>query len=165
MNGLTRQQMIEMLKNDRYPRSAAYDSQWVLEGWMGPNVLWLAEWLCEKMDLRPGMRVLDMGCGKALSSIFLAVNTACRFGLTTSGYPPLKTGGASVTRAWKTVFFRYTLKRTTCRTRMIFSMPSSAWTLTSIMAPMTAICFTSSGSQDRGTAGYRGTGACEGISR
>jgi ubiquinone/menaquinone biosynthesis C-methylase UbiE len=39
---------------------------------MGPNVLWLTEWLCEKMDLKPGMRVLDMGCGKALSSIFLA---------------------------------------------------------------------------------------------
>ena len=39
---------------------------------MGPNVLWLTEWLCEKMELKPGMRVLDMGCGKALSSIFLA---------------------------------------------------------------------------------------------
>jgi SAM-dependent methyltransferase len=39
---------------------------------MGPNVIWLAEWLCEKIDLKPGMRVLDMGCGKALSSVFLA---------------------------------------------------------------------------------------------
>jgi SAM-dependent methyltransferase len=39
---------------------------------MGPNVLWLTEYLCEKMELRPGMRVLDMGCGKALSSVFLA---------------------------------------------------------------------------------------------
>jgi SAM-dependent methyltransferase len=44
----------------------------VLKGWMGPNVLWLTEWLCEKMELKPGMRVLDMGCGKALSSVFLA---------------------------------------------------------------------------------------------
>ena len=33
--------------------------------------MWLAEWLAEKMDLRPGMRVLDLGCGRALSSIFL----------------------------------------------------------------------------------------------
>ena len=39
---------------------------------MGPNVLWLAEWVSEVMDLRSGMRVLDMGCGKAVSSVFLA---------------------------------------------------------------------------------------------
>jgi SAM-dependent methyltransferase len=62
----------ELLKNDRFPRSVKYDPVWVLKGWMGPNVLWLTEWLCEKMDLKPGMKVLDMGCGKALSSIFLA---------------------------------------------------------------------------------------------
>jgi SAM-dependent methyltransferase len=30
------------------------------------------EWLCRDMDLRPGMRVLDMGCGMAMSSVFLA---------------------------------------------------------------------------------------------
>jgi cyclopropane fatty-acyl-phospholipid synthase-like methyltransferase len=39
---------------------------------MGPNVLWLAEWLCEAVELKPGMRLLDLGCGKAASSIFLA---------------------------------------------------------------------------------------------
>ena len=39
---------------------------------MAPNVLWLAEALSQKLELRPGMRVLDMGCGKAISSIFLA---------------------------------------------------------------------------------------------
>lgn len=43
-----------------------------MENQMGPNVLWLTEWLCESMELKPGMRVLDLGCGKALSSIFLA---------------------------------------------------------------------------------------------
>lgn len=32
----------------------------------------LTESLSQVMDLRPGMRVLDIGCGKALSSIFLA---------------------------------------------------------------------------------------------
>ncbi|MFA5308193.1 MAG: methyltransferase domain-containing protein [Dehalococcoidales bacterium] len=72
MNKLTKERMKELLKNDRFPRSAKYDPEWVLKGWMGPNVLWLTEWLCEKMDLKPGMRVLDMGCGKALSSVFLA---------------------------------------------------------------------------------------------
>ena len=69
---MTKKRMKELLKNERFPRSAKYDPEWVLKGWMGPNVLWLTEWLCEKMKLKPGMRVLDMGCGKALSSIFLA---------------------------------------------------------------------------------------------
>ena len=69
---ITKKRAKELLKNDRFPRSAKYDPEWVLKGWMGPNVLWLTEWLCEKIELKPGMRVLDMGCGKALSSIFLA---------------------------------------------------------------------------------------------
>jgi len=55
-----------------YPRSAHYDIQWMLDNAMGPNVVWLAEALSQVMELKPEMRVLDMGCGKALSSIFLA---------------------------------------------------------------------------------------------
>lgn len=39
---------------------------------LGPNAMWLIEILCEKMDLKPGMRILDMGCGSGLTSIFLA---------------------------------------------------------------------------------------------
>lgn len=39
---------------------------------LGPNAMWLIEILCEKLDLKPGMRVLDMGCGIGLTSIFLA---------------------------------------------------------------------------------------------
>jgi ubiquinone/menaquinone biosynthesis C-methylase UbiE len=35
------------------------------------NALWMTEWLCEALELRPGMRVLDLGCGRAMSSIFL----------------------------------------------------------------------------------------------
>ena len=69
---ISKQRMAELLTNDRFPRSSGYDPGWVLQGWMGPNVLWLTEWLCEEMELKPGMRVLDMGCGKALSSVFLA---------------------------------------------------------------------------------------------
>jgi len=37
----------------------------------GASALWLAEWLAEALELRPGMRVLDLGCGRAASSIFL----------------------------------------------------------------------------------------------
>ena len=43
-----------------------------MDSWMGPNVVWLTEALTQSMELKPGMRVLDMGCGKAASSIFLA---------------------------------------------------------------------------------------------
>ena len=33
--------------------------------------MWLTEWLAEALVLQPGMRVLDLGCGRAASSIFL----------------------------------------------------------------------------------------------
>ena len=56
----------------RFPRASAYDPHWLVDNIMGPNVLWLAEFLCEALPLKPGMRVLDLGCGKAVSSIFLA---------------------------------------------------------------------------------------------
>lgn len=68
---LTKEQK-EMLRVDRFPLSSKYDPQWVLENKMGPNPLWLVEWLCEAMDLKPGMRILDMGCGTGITSIFLA---------------------------------------------------------------------------------------------
>lgn len=62
----------DLLTVERFPRAAQYDPQWVIAHQMGPNVLWLTEFLCEVLDLQPGMRVLDLGCGTALSSIFLA---------------------------------------------------------------------------------------------
>jgi SAM-dependent methyltransferase len=58
--------------SERFPRSAKYHPDWILAGASGgANPLWLTEWLTEGMDLRPGMKVLDLGCGRALSSIFL----------------------------------------------------------------------------------------------
>lgn len=56
----------------RYPRVEKYDGSWIAEHWMGPHPLWLLEELCEHLDLKPGMKVLDMGCGKGLTSVFLA---------------------------------------------------------------------------------------------
>lgn len=55
-----------------FPRSAKYDPHWVRKHSMGENVLFNLESLTEKIPLKPGMRVLDLGCGKAISSIFLA---------------------------------------------------------------------------------------------
>src|SRR5690349_20251756 len=55
-----------------FPRSGKYDPQWAIDNLMGPNVLWIAEHLATAMQFKPGLRVLDLGCGKAISSIFLA---------------------------------------------------------------------------------------------
>lgn len=67
-----REEIGRLLALDRYPRAAAYDPLWVLENMMGPNPLWLAESLSQVMPLAPGSRVLDLGCDKAITSIFLA---------------------------------------------------------------------------------------------
>lgn len=67
-----RARLTAYLAVDRFPRASAYDPIWLTQNQMGPNVLWLIEYLSQAMDLRPGMRVLDMGCGKGMSSIFLA---------------------------------------------------------------------------------------------
>ncbi len=69
MNLLNR---IEKMNNPLYPLSSKYDPHWIIDNQMGSNCLWLTEALIKSMNLKPGMRVLDLGCGKALSSIFLA---------------------------------------------------------------------------------------------
>jgi SAM-dependent methyltransferase len=60
------------LWHERYVRSNGYPAQWVFENLMGPNPLWLMEALTAQVRLEPGMAVLDLGCGTALTSIFLA---------------------------------------------------------------------------------------------
>jgi cyclopropane fatty-acyl-phospholipid synthase-like methyltransferase len=58
--------------SERFHRSSAYNPDWMIAGASsGANTLWITEWLAESLDLKPGMRVLDLGCGRALSSIFL----------------------------------------------------------------------------------------------
>ncbi len=51
---------------EQFPRSSQYHPDWIKESVSGgANSLWLTEWL----DLRPGMRVLDLGCGRVASSL------------------------------------------------------------------------------------------------
>src|SRR5436309_15468399 len=60
------------LVSERFPRSSKYHPEWVIASVSGgANPLWLTEWLAAALDLRPGMRVLDLGCGRASSSTFL----------------------------------------------------------------------------------------------
>jgi cyclopropane fatty-acyl-phospholipid synthase-like methyltransferase len=61
-----------LVHKSEFPRASRYDPDWILANQMGPNALWLVEWLTGGMKLEKGMRVLDLGCGKAMTSVFLA---------------------------------------------------------------------------------------------
>ncbi len=61
-----------ILHSKQFPRSNKYDPMWIFSNSMGPNPLWLTEFLVQSFDLKPGMRVLDLGCGKGITSVFLA---------------------------------------------------------------------------------------------
>ena len=55
-----------------FPRSSKYHPEWIMASVSGgANPLWLTEWLAQGLELQPGLRVLDLGCGRAMSSIFL----------------------------------------------------------------------------------------------
>ena len=62
----------QRLYNARFPRSNKYLPKWILDNEMGPHPLWFSELLSEYLNLKPGMKVLDLGCGRAISSIFFA---------------------------------------------------------------------------------------------
>ena len=56
----------------QFSRANKYNTEWLLASASGAaNPLWLTEWLASALPMRPGMRVLDLGCGRAVSSIFL----------------------------------------------------------------------------------------------
>lgn len=63
---------LDALRLPDHPRSAQYDPTWMIKGCMGPNPLWLLEDLLADLPLHPGDRVLDLGCGRGLTSVFLA---------------------------------------------------------------------------------------------
>lgn len=60
------------LSHDSFPLSSRYDAEWLLSLDMGPNPLWMLEELLEHLVLDAGSRVLDLGCGRGATSVFLA---------------------------------------------------------------------------------------------
>ena len=56
----------KLLKIPRYPRTAQYDPEWLVQLEMGCPTLWLLERLCEEMQLKPGMRVRVAGVDPGL---------------------------------------------------------------------------------------------------
>jgi cyclopropane fatty-acyl-phospholipid synthase-like methyltransferase len=55
-----------------FMKSSEYDTAFVKENMMGPNSMKIVEEMAESLKLEKGMRVLDLGCGRGLTSIFLA---------------------------------------------------------------------------------------------
>ena len=56
----------------RFGKKTTLDEQFMRQCMMGPNCLRLLEELMQRVQLHPGMRVLDLGCGMGLTSMFLA---------------------------------------------------------------------------------------------
>ena len=75
--------MDQRFVSEKFPRSSAYNPEWVIASVSGgANSLWLTEWLAPALALRPGMRVLDLGCGRAASSVFLHREFSVQVGAT-----------------------------------------------------------------------------------
>ncbi len=53
-------------------RIEKYDKQFIDKNMMGPNSMRILQEVVENLGLKKGMRVLDIGCGQGLTSIFLA---------------------------------------------------------------------------------------------
>jgi ubiquinone/menaquinone biosynthesis C-methylase UbiE len=61
----------QLFHNKMFPLSSKYDPKWIVENEMGPHPLWLTESLTQVLPITKGIRILDLGCGKAMTSIFL----------------------------------------------------------------------------------------------
>jgi len=62
----------DIFHHEQFKRSNKYDPMWILNNSMGPHPLWQTEYLLQAFDLQLGMRVLDLACGKGITSVFLA---------------------------------------------------------------------------------------------
>jgi cyclopropane fatty-acyl-phospholipid synthase-like methyltransferase len=55
-----------------YNRSQKYDKSFLSQNFMGPNAILMLDEITQDIELTMDMRVLDLGCGKGLTAIFLA---------------------------------------------------------------------------------------------
>lgn len=78
------------MQSEIFPRAAAYDREWIAKNSLSDNPLYYVESLSDVMAFRPGMRVLDLGCGKAISSIFLAKEFGVQVWAVDNGISPTR---------------------------------------------------------------------------
>lgn len=69
---------VAVTSTERHPLSRRYDLDWLVSMDMGPNPLWQLEDLLLDVPVSAGMKVLDLGCGKGASSVFLARETGAQ---------------------------------------------------------------------------------------
>ena len=63
-----------LLDISKYPEIAKYSRDEIYDMKMGPGGLFLATLMARKLNLKPHMKVLDLGCGNGATSIFLVKN-------------------------------------------------------------------------------------------
>ena len=63
-----------LLINLNFPLSSNYNPNRVFENKVRPNTIWITKWLIQKMDLKPGIKILDMGCVKFFQASFLIMH-------------------------------------------------------------------------------------------
>jgi predicted RNA methylase len=61
-----------------YPELAGYTREQIYDGTIGGGALYLAAAMARTMDLCAGQRVLDLGCGRGATSMFLAERYGAR---------------------------------------------------------------------------------------
>ncbi|MFC1452173.1 class I SAM-dependent methyltransferase [Verrucomicrobiota bacterium] len=69
---------LRRISKSAYPELTGYSDEDVWRDNMGPGALYLAARLSRHLGVKPGDLVLDLGCGKAESSIFLARHLGVR---------------------------------------------------------------------------------------
>ena len=59
--------------NDKWKKIATeFGDEFLKKNFMGPNSMMIIAELAESLDIREGMKVLDLGCGNGLTSFYLA---------------------------------------------------------------------------------------------
>lgn len=57
---------------NNFHRTEKYDKHFLSQNFMGPNAMLMLDEITQSVELTKEMRVLDLGCGKGLTSVFLA---------------------------------------------------------------------------------------------
>ena len=123
------------------PFTDAYDRAFLRETMMGPNAMRITEELASSLPLRPGMRVLDLGCGKGISSILLTQKFDVTVFAADLWISPTENALRFAALGLDDrIFPCASMPRRRFRSHTITSTPSSAWMRISTLAATTPCC-------------------------